>query len=232
METPSARELKTLYERRFAGRQEYRNRTWRVLIDGCFGKYVSPDASVLDLGCGYGEFINQVRCATKFGMDLNSATGKMLNADVRLLQQDCSATWPLPERSLDVVFTSNLFEHLPDKQTLGKTLMQAHRCLKPDGRLIAMGPNIRYLPGAYWDFWDHCLPLTDLSLSEGLRSHGFEIERSVPRFLPYTMVDAPEYPVVLLRAYLALPIFWWLLGQQFLVIAVRPKENRPSLAGA
>ena len=224
--TPDSQELETIYRQRFAGRQEYRNRVWRVLVDSFFGKLVPTDARVLDLGCGYGEFINGIRCAEKFGMDLNPATGQVLGRDVKFLEQDCSRPWPLPESSLDVVFTSNFFEHLPDKQTLGATLVQAHRCLKPGGRLIAMGPNIRFLPGAYWDFWDHYLPLTELSLSEGLRNRGFEIETCHPRFLPYTMVNAREYPLFFLRAYLALPVFWRLLGKQFLVIGVCRKENR------
>ena len=32
-----------------------------------------------------------------------------------------------------------------------------------------MGPNIRYLAAEYWDFYDHYLPLSHLSLEEGLR---------------------------------------------------------------
>lgn len=218
-------ELDRLYGRRFAGRQEYRNRVWQVLIRHYFQKFVAADAQVLDLGCGYGEFINNVKCAAKFGMDLNPQTGRLLAPEVRFLQQDCSAAWPLPEHSLDVVFTSNFFEHLPDKRTLGATLQQAHRCLKPGGKLIAMGPNIKYVPGAYWDFWDHHLPLTELSLSEGMRSLGFDIEVCIPRFLPYTMVNAPQYPLVFLRVYLALPVFWRFWGRQFLVVGVCRKER-------
>ncbi len=216
-----AQDLATIYDQRFAGRQEYRQRVWRVLIDHFFARFVPPAAAVLDLGCGYGEFINQINCHSKYGMDLNSTTGRLLAKDVRFLHQDCSAPWPLPPNSLDVVFTSNFFEHLPDKATLGLTLIQAWRCLKPGGRLIALGPNIKYLPGAYWDFWDHYLPLTELSLSEGMRTQGFEIELCHARFLPYTMVNAPEYPLLFIRLYLAFPVLWRMAGKQFLVVAVR-----------
>lgn len=212
------KELEAIYDRRFAGRREYRNRVWALLLRAFFHRFIAPEATVLDLGCGHGEFINQVRCGTKYGMDLNPATAKLLAADVKFLQQDCSTTWPLADSCLDVVFTSNFFEHLPDKKTLAATLGQAHRCLKPGGRLIALGPNIKYLPGAYWDFWDHYLPLTEQSLCEGLDNHGFGIELCHARFLPYTMVNAPQYPLFLLRAYLALPVAWPVLGRQFLVI--------------
>ena len=104
-----------------------------------------------------------------------------------------------------MVFTSNFFEHLPDKATLTRTLQQARRCLKPGGKLIAMGPNIKYLPGVYWDFWDHYLPLTGASLSEGLETNGFQVAVCHPRFLPYTMVKGREYPSWVLVCYLKMP---------------------------
>lgn len=214
-------ELESIYRLRFERNQAYRRAVWQVLVGDLFQKYIRESDAVLDLGCGYGEFINQVRCARKYGMDLNPESPRHLDANVQFLAQDCSQTWALPEASLDVVFTSNFFEHLPSKEALGRTLDQAGRCLRPGGRLIAMGPNIKRVPGAYWDFWDHYLPLTELSLGEGLRNRGFELEVCRERFLPYTMVNAPQYPVVFLRLYLALPIFWRLLGAQFLVVATK-----------
>jgi hypothetical protein len=32
------------------------------------------------------------------------------------------------------------------------------------GRIIALGPNIHYLPGEYWDSYEHYLGLTELLL--------------------------------------------------------------------
>ncbi len=218
---PSGTELARIYELRFQSNRQYRRRVWQLLAREYFGRWVGPGDTVLDLGCGYGEFINEVACAAKFGMDLNPQSARHLGGDVQFLEQDCSETWTLPDAKLDVVFTSNFFEHLPSKEALGKTLSQAHRCLKPGGRLIAMGPNIKYVPGAYWDFWDHYLPLTERSLSEGLRNHGFEIQTCLPKFLPYTMVNAPRYPLFLLRAYLAAPWLWRVFGRQFLVVVSR-----------
>jgi SAM-dependent methyltransferase len=132
----------------------------------------------------------------------------------------------LPAESVDVVFTSNFFEHLPDKTGLSRTLAQAVRALRPGGRLIAMGPNIKYLPGTYWDFFDHHTALTELSLGEGMEIAGLKIEKSISRFLPYTLVDAPEYPIALLRIYLALPFLWWIKGRQFLVIGKKETARR------
>ncbi len=211
--------LQTIYGQRFAGNRAYRQKVWQVLVAEFFQNMIGPTAAVLDLGCGYGEFINQVAARQRYGMDLNPDSRAMLAPEICFFHQDCSAQWPLPENSLDAVFTSNFFEHLPDKATLGRTLDQVHRCLQPGGRLIALGPNIKYLPGAYWDFWDHYLPLSEASLSEGLQNRGFAIERCEPRFLPYTMAKGREYPVSWLRLYLKLPWAWRIFGRQFLILA-------------
>lgn len=142
---------------------------------------------------------------------------------MQFLQQDCSQTWSLGPEELDIVFTSNFFEHLPDKDTLGRTLDQAYRCLKRGGRLIAMGPNYKCVKGRYWDFWDHHLPLTETSLAEGLTIRGFEIERCDARFLPYTIVGGPEYPLWMIAVYLKFKLFRRLKGEQFLVVARKPQ---------
>ncbi len=215
------RELQSIYQRRFERRAAYRNRLWQVLNEAFFQRFVAPDATVLDLGCGYCEFINHIRCGRKLGMDLNPESSAQSAPDVELLIQDCSSPWQLPDGSLDVVFTSNFFEHLPDKLALRNSLLQAARCLRPGGRLIALGPNIKYVPGAYWDFWDHFLCLTDLSLGEALENNGFRVVESHARFLPYTTVNVPEFPAALIRFYLASPLLWRLFGKQFLVVAER-----------
>jgi len=221
---PDARqsELARVYGNRFDDVQDYRRRVWEVLVNEFFQRYAPGGGAVLDLGCGYGEFINAIRANTKIGMDLNPNAPRHLQTGIRFLEQDCSMRWPLSDGELDLVFTSNFFEHLANKTALGRTLEQAFRCLKPGGRLIAMGPNIKFTEGRYWDFWDHYLPLTETSLSEGLVVRGFEIERCHARFLPYTMVGARQYPLWCLSVYLRLPWLWPWKGEQFLIVARKP----------
>ncbi len=151
-------------------------------------------------------------------MDLNPRSREMLAPGVTFYQRDCSEVWPFAEDSLDLIFSSNFFEHLRSKPILEKTIQQAARCLKTGGRLIAMGPNIRYTRWAYWDFWDHHIPLTELSLTELLENNGFKVETAIDRFLPYTMVNQRETPMVLIRLYLRLRLAWRFMGGQFLVV--------------
>jgi SAM-dependent methyltransferase len=217
-EVLSGDDLQRIYSTRFKGQDAYRNKVWNVLIRDYFQRLVRPSDVVLDLGAGYGQFINNITSGKKYAMDLNPDTVHRVGPEVVVLAQDCSARWPLADESLDVVFTSNFFEHLPNKQALSRTLAEAKRCLKPGGRLIALGPNIKYLPGVYWDFLDHHVPLTEHSLSEALIHEGLSIETCIDKFLPFTMVNGPEYPVFFIAIYLRLPLAWRILGKQFLVI--------------
>jgi len=182
--TTNSSDLTQIYQSRFQGSAEYRLSVWQTLIRRFLSPWIPQDGGVLDLGAGHGEFINQVPAKKKWAMDLNPDTAGHLSQNVQFMRQDCSQPWPLPESSLDLVFTSNFFEHLPDKGCLQRTLQQAFRALRPGGHLVALGPNIRLVPGAYWDFWDHYLPLTERSLAEGGNLVGFNVERSLPATLP------------------------------------------------
>ena len=126
--------------------------------------------------------------------------------------------WSIPESSVDLIFTSNFFEHLPSKNTLSETLAQAYKSLRKGGRIVALGPNVRFIGGAYWNFWDHHLPLTDAAIGEAFAIQGFTVEESIPRFLPYTMVNRRHLPSILVSIYLRLPLLWKIFGKQFLVV--------------
>lgn len=210
------------YQQRFLALAPYRNAVWKILVNQFFDVFIKPNHTILDLGSGWGEFINHVSAKRRIAMDLNPETRLRAKEGVEVLLQDCSQKWQIAEAELDLVFTSNFFEHLPDKDALRRTLQEAFRCLKPDGHLICLGPNIRFLHGAYWDFWDHFLPLTDRSMVEILTLVGFAVERVEPRFLPYSMSQGFTPPLAFIALYLRLPFLWRIFGKQFLVIARKP----------
>ena len=218
----SPEELQKLYSKRFEGKSAYRNRVWKVLVNEFFSQWIPESATVLDLGCGHCEFINQVNAAKCYGMDLNPDAVRNAAPNVEIISQNCAELWALPNESLDVVFTSNFFEHLLTKQDLRETLIQAYRCLKPNGKLIALGPNIRYLPGQYWDFYDHYVALTEVSLAEVLTECSFVPSVRISRFLPYTMSHGGEKPIWILSVYLRCRFLWRFFGKQFLVVGLKP----------
>ena len=213
--------LKRIYEKRFSGHEIYRNKVWKILVNKFFSKWINTDDHILDLGCGYGEFINQVDAEFRYAIDLNPKTKELLDKNINFIQQDCSKPWNIKPGSLDLIFTSNFFEHLPNKYSLEQTIIEIKKTLKPGGRIIAMGPNISVLKGRYWDFWDHHVALSDASLTELFEIHGFTIEYALSKFLPYNMVRIKQRPLFLLSLYLKLPLAWFFLGKQFLLVATK-----------
>jgi SAM-dependent methyltransferase len=223
MNSPEEINLESIYRRRFEPNAEYRCAVWRLLVSNFFSRFIAPDFTVLDLGCGYGEFINAVQAKTRLAIDRNPAVRDKLADGIQFFHQDSAEPWQgIQENSIDVVFTSNFLEHLQDKAAVVRTLGEIRRSLKPGGRLIAMGPNAKYLGGLYWDFWDHQIPFTENSLVEVLHSIGFSIDVCEGRFLPHTMSTGRRYPLVFIKLYLALPFLWRLFGRQFLVAARKP----------
>lgn len=222
-------DLERVYRIRFEGEERMRRQVWAVLSRRFFSRWIQPTDVVVDLGAGYCEFINSVRAAGRYALDLNPATAGLAGDGVKVLAQDAAEDWALAPDAVDVVFSSNFLEHIPSKHTLLRVLRQALRALRPGGLFIALGPNIRFCSSAYWDYFDHHIPLSDRSLGEALAAVGFVPELVFPRFLPYTMkgrLASARSPLgvrlFLLRLYLRCPVLWRVAGKQFLIVARKP----------
>lgn len=216
-------ELSELYKIRFERESLARkNAIWRVICNVFLSRFVDKSATVVDVACGYGEFLSNIPARRKIGVDLNPDAKTFLGKDVEFHLCPATELARVAKGEADIVFTSNFLEHLPDKHVLDKFLDQVRITLKPGGKYLILGPNLRYLPGQYWDFYDHHLGLTHLSLCEALRLRGFEIELCIDRFLPFTTQGAlPTHPFFV-WLYLRTPIIWRLLGKQFFIVATKP----------
>jgi SAM-dependent methyltransferase len=217
----SGDELAKIYGERFSAAElESKRQLWQALYEGFFARFIRPSDTVLDLAAGSCEFINACTAATKIAVDLNPDTKDWADKRTRVVLAPSTDMAEIADESVDVVFTSNFFEHLPDKRALLDTLIECRRVLRPQGRILVLMPNLRYVGGRYWDYFDHHLPLTHLSLVEGLNLAGFAADRVIPRFVPYTVKDSPV-PVrqFMVRTYLRLPFVWRFLGGQMFVAA-------------
>lgn len=213
--------LKKLYANRFDSRQmQAKVALWKVLIDEFLQDYVPPKSAVLDIGGGYCEFINQIRAQEKCLIDLNPDSKLFADADVKVLNID---VLNLSDRTsfieqFDRIFISNFFEHLRNKEELVEIISFCFDALKPSGSLLVIQPNFKYSYKEYYDFIDHQLPITHLSLQELLQTVGFKVEEMIPRFLPFSTKGRPTSPL-LLKVYLKLPVLWRFLGGQMFVKA-------------
>jgi SAM-dependent methyltransferase len=97
---------------------------------------------VLDLGCGAGRFVAALRDAgaDPVGVEiaeaaLERARRNAPGADLRLLEPDGSL--PLEHGSVDLVWCSEVLEHVADTEHL---LLEARRVLRRGGRLLITVP--------------------------------------------------------------------------------------------
>jgi SAM-dependent methyltransferase len=199
---------------------------WKVLCGEFFQKIVGENKVVLDLASGYGEFSNNIQAARKIAIDINPDAKQFLPNDVEFHSGSATDIRGVESDTADVVFTSNFLEHLRTKEELDRVFLEILRILRPGGKFIVMGPNIRYLTEQYWDFYDHHLPLSHLSVEEGLVQSGFEIDTVRARFLPYTTRSALPQNSFFVSTYLKLPVLWQVFGKQFLVVGRKPVDIR------
>jgi ubiquinone/menaquinone biosynthesis C-methylase UbiE len=212
--------LDLLYQGRFSKKEvERKSRIWEILCKHFFQDYVSPNDTVLDLGAGYCDFINNIQCRKKLAVDLNDDTPSLAHANVTVQQASSTNLSFLADESIDVVFTSNFLEHLRTKEEALQTFDEVHRVLKKGGLFLILQPNIRHVGFEYWDFFDHHIALTDKSLIEGLLIKEFKIKRVISKFLPFTTKSKiPQHPF-LVWLYLKVPLVWRLMGKQSFLVA-------------
>jgi SAM-dependent methyltransferase len=214
-------DLDRVYASRFReAEQAGKDRLWPAIVAHLQRYFV--DGPVLDIACDRGYFIRNVRAAERWATDIRDVRDE-LPSDVTFVQADGLAlASALPAGHFAVAFMSNYLEHLASRDAVIEQLRVAGELLRPGGRVIVMQPNIRLIGGGYWDFIDHKVPLTERSLEEAASTAGLRTHTLITRFLPYTTKSRlPQHPA-LVRAYLAFPPAWWLLGKQTLYVGERP----------
>jgi len=216
-------DLDKLYRIRFSdAERKAKDAVWKVLCEDYFQRFVGSSDTVLEIAPGYGEFIRHIKSGRKIAVDLNPDSKSCLTEDVEFHQASASELPMLADSEVDVCFSSNFFEHLPDKEVMDQVLTEAVRVLKPGGIYLAMQPNLRCEPGRYWDYYDHVLPLTDRSCREAFEKAGLDVVHLVPRFIPFsTDSRLPQHPL-LVKAYLKFPLAWRFLGGQFVIVGKKP----------
>ncbi|HEV2028361.1 MAG TPA: class I SAM-dependent methyltransferase [Candidatus Dormibacteraeota bacterium] len=214
--------LKQVYEQRFDEAAEAaKEAIWQELCK-FFQRYIAPDARVVDIACDLGYFIRNIKAADRWATDIRDVQGA-LPKDVHFVHANgLDLADVMPNDHFDLAFFSNYLEHLPSTEAVLQQLRVTFSLLKPGGHVLILQPNIRLIGGAYWDFIDHQTALTEKSLAEAATMAGFKTKQVIARFMPYTTKSRlPQHPL-LVRAYLAFPPAWWLMGKQTLYLGEKP----------
>jgi SAM-dependent methyltransferase len=176
-------------------------------------RWIPPHASVVELGAGYCDWINNVRAARRVAVDLWPSFPSHAAPGVEPIVLDAATElWKLDEGSFDVALASNVLEHFaPD--VVPEVVAGIARLLRTNGRILVIQPNFRYAAREYFDDYTHRSVFTHISLPALLRAHGFAIDLVQPRFLPYSMRGT------------RLPIARWLVST-YLRSPIRPRAGQ------
>lgn len=171
---------------------------------------------VLDLGAGYCYFINNISCKEKHALDISKYPLLNANKDIKIHIGSCTKMSFLKNNYFDVVFSSNLLEHLTLEEIF-LTLKEVRRILKYSGKFVILVPNYRYCYKEYFDDYTHKTILNHINIKDILESNDFSIQKIIPRFLPFSTNNVKIFNKWLLFLYLRSPIKP--LSKQMLIIA-------------
>lgn len=190
-----------------------RETLWSVLTDHIQKKF-GIQGSILELGCGHGDFINFVKTDKKFAIDFWRSP--RLKSDIRFHEGSIvDLKKAFPGEKFDTIFTSNLLEHLTREQ-ISELFAESMNRLESGGLFIHILPNYRFASAEYFDDYTHITPISHIGLCDWLAAAGFKISFVHPRYLPYSMKNS-KMPVwrSLVQLWLLSP---WKPGKQMIVV--------------
>lgn len=205
----------TYFQSRFSYDRD-RDFVWQEVCRYLQPRFVPANAAILEIGAGYCHFINHIRGRERHALDLSPDLPQHAGPGVVAHIQSCASLTGLADSSFDVVFASNLLEHLTREQ-LASTFSEIRRVLRNTGRLLIIQPNFKYCAREYFDDYTHLQVFTHVSLTDRLKAGGFRIDHVAPRFLPFSMKSRLPRSRPLVWLYLRLPLKPF--GAQMLVVA-------------
>ncbi len=194
---------------------------WRTLYRHYFSKLIGPEDCVLELGAGYGHFINCVTARKRIALDQWDGFAEYLQPGVEAHVGDVHDLSFLGRDSVNFAFASNLFEHV-SQEDFAAVLSQLRMVLLADGTLNIVQPNYYFAYREYFDDYTHRTIYSHISICDFLEANGYSVIECQPRFLPLTIKSRLPISPLLIRLYLSLP--WKPMGKQMLIRA-RPRRD-------
>jgi ubiquinone/menaquinone biosynthesis C-methylase UbiE len=191
-----------------------RTKVWMAIAE-YLQRYVKKTDTVVDLGAGYCDFINNIKATKKYAVDINPDGHKFCEPNVEFINSSINHIAEIKPDSVDVLFASNLLEHLNDRE-LHEALMEFNRILKSGARVILMQPNFRYAFKEYFDDYTHKKIFTHISLTDYFEANSYKSISVIPKFLPFSLKSKLPKSYFLTKIYLA--SFYKPMAKQMLVV--------------
>ncbi|HWH25509.1 MAG TPA: class I SAM-dependent methyltransferase [Pseudolysinimonas sp.] len=177
---------------------------WAALWDFSLSRVMKDSASIVELGAGWCDFINNAKADRRIAVDLWPGIVEAAAPGVEAHVGPAEDLGFLGDESVSAVFASNLVEHLTHEQ-FDAVLSEADRVLTVGGKVVLVQPNFRLAYKRYFDDFTHVSMWSEVSLADFLRSRGWEIERSQARFMPFSVKSRLPVSRFLIKCYLASP---------------------------
>ena len=147
-------------------------------------RFVSPEDTLVDFGCGPGYVAKYIDCKRKIGIDVNPAAAAIASSNgleyYRFLED-------IGDNVAHVVFSTHVLEHVPSPLD---SLREMRRVLRPGGLLVLVVPIDDWRRTKRWrpdDFDRHLYTWTPLLLGNILSTAGFDVKSGSIRVKPHVV---------------------------------------------
>lgn len=107
-----------------------------------FKKYIKPNDSILDFGCGGGFLLKNLNAKSKVGIEINPVAREYCN---NVLKIDCyEAIEKIKDNSIDVIISNHALEHTTNPFEI---IAELYKKLKKEGKIIFVVPLDSFLFG-------------------------------------------------------------------------------------
>lgn len=106
-------------------------------------KYSNTEGTMLDVGCGIGFFLNEVKARypvmKRYGVDYSKYNLKKARTVGVVKRCDLNESIPFKDNFFDLVYIGEVIEHVVDPD---KVLRESSRVLKKGGKILITTPNL------------------------------------------------------------------------------------------
>lgn len=189
---------------------------------------VRPGSRVLDVGAGYGFFLEAAEKAgyEAHGLEVSSHAVEQARRRTRgqVIEGGAEEPFPFPDDHFDAIALFDVIEHLKDYPA---TLASCRRCLKPGGKLFVITLNAhslaRPLLGKKWAWHQdptHIHMFTARMLREGFTGAGLEVETLITESNFCSVGEGTKFlkPLRVIGRVIHTPV----LGDSLLAVARKP----------